>query len=535
MIAVNQIGYESRKKKHATITGGRKFFLYREDGSLVKEGTTGELTPDENSGEDAAVIDFSDVTETGNYYLQEEDGTKSCIFRIADNTPALYHLLHTDALRMLYFQRCGMDLEEKYAGKFGHKACHCQDAYCLGDASHKRKLIGGWHDAGDYGRYSTAGAVALGHLLYGFLINTSVYEDLETNIPESGNGIPSVLNECRYELDWLLQMQEADGGVHHKATSAKFVDFIMPEEDKEEIVITPVSSLATADFAAITALAARVYRDYDPDFSEKCKQAALLSGEWLEKNPAMLFENPREVTTGSYEDLCDADERFWAAVELYQLTEDPKQMDRIRQILELRINTNALGWADVGGFGTLSLLISAPDSFHPLLLERLKGCWMDEADRLTALSESNAYEITLRPYNFIWGSNMLVLCNAMILCMAHRLSGNDTYLEAAYHQLDYILGRNAVNTSYVTGYGERAFRHPHNRPTIADGIDDPIPGFVSGGPNAFSNDTQANPETMKGRAPMKWHADAELSYCSNEITIYWNSPLVFVLGYFLGL
>ncbi len=535
MIAVNQVGYESKGIKHATIVASQHYQLFRTDGTLVREGDTDALRPDENSGESAALIDFSDVSEPGEYYFREDNGEESCRFKIAPNIKELYDPLLTDALRMLYFQRCGMELEEKYAGKFKHKACHCQDAYYLGDPEHKRKLIGGWHDAGDYGRYSTAASVALAHMFYSYLLNPDIYKKLDMNIPESGNGTPDILNECRYELDWLLQMQDADGGVHHKATSKTFLGFLMPEEDLLEIIITPVSSLATADFAAVTALASRVWNDIDPDYAEKCRKAALLAGEWLEKNPSMLFENPREVTTGTYEDLCDADERFWAAIELYQITKDEKYIGIVRQIMELRINTTALGWADVGGFATLSLLISAPESFDPLLLGRLRGSWIDEAERLLAIAEGNDYEITMHPYNFIWGSNMIVLCNAMNLCVAHKISGNTKYLEAARRQLDYILGRNAVNTSYVTGYGERAFRNPHNRPTIADGIDDPIPGFVSGGPNAFANDTVANPEKMKGAAPMKWFADAGLSYCTNEITIYWNSPLIFILGYFLSL
>lgn len=535
MIAVNQVGYESNGIKHASIIEARHYQLFRADGTLLREGDADALKYDENSGESAALIEFTDITEPGEYFFREENGEKSCVFRITEDLTGLYRPLLKDALRMLYFQRCGMELEEKYAGKFRHKACHNQRASYLDDPKRTVDLTGGWHDAGDYGRYSTAAAVALAHILYSYQLDPKVYKDLDTDIPESGNGTPDALNECRYELEWLLKMQDTDGGVHHKATSRKFLDFLMPEEDDLEIVITPVSSLATADFAAVTALASRVYGPFDPAFADRCRQAALLAGEWLQKNPAMLFENPKEVSTGSYEDLCDADERFWAAVELYQITKDEKLSGTIRQIMELRINTTALGWADVGGFATLSLLIQAPESFDKLLLERLKGSWMDEANRLVAVAESNPYELTLHPYNFVWGSNMLVLCNAMILCMAHHLSGKAKYLATARRQLDYLLGRNAVNTSYVTGYGENAFRHPHNRPTIADGIDDPIPGFVSGGPNAFANDTIANPEKLRSAAPMKWYADAELSYCTNEITIYWNSPLVFILGYFLSL
>ncbi|MBR5116643.1 MAG: glycoside hydrolase family 9 protein, partial [Lachnospiraceae bacterium] len=339
MIAVDQLGYETGAKKHATAVGTASYRLFDRDGGLIREGQC-QPASDAASGTEAACIDFSDVTEPGIYYFEDAQGERSCSFSISA-TP--YAQALRDAARMFYFQRCGMELTEEYAGVYAHKACHQGEAVYLDDRTRKRELSGGWHDAGDYGRYVTAASVTLAHLLYSWRLDPRVHAQ-ELHIPETGNGVPDLLNECRYELEWILKMQDADGGVHHKATSLSFVDFIMPEEDAEQVFITPVSSLATADLAAVTALAAGIYRPYDKDFADRLAQAAVLSAQWLKAHRDFLFHNPEECKTGTYEDLCDADERLWAAAELYLLTGEEEYLQIMRQILEIRVDTTALGW-----------------------------------------------------------------------------------------------------------------------------------------------------------------------------------------------
>ena len=526
MIYLNQAGYAPNSTKRATITGNNHYNLFSADGKKILSGEC-TLEFDENSGENAAVIDFSEVTEEGRYFFADEDNFRSPEFVISKNH---YDQALRDSMKMFYFQRCGMELEEKYAGVYKRKACHCGGGYILGDKSQRRKMLGGWHDAGDYGRYVTAGAVALAHLLYGYEMFPDALT-LDLNIPESGGSLPDILAECKYELDWILDMQDDDGGVHHKCTSASFCGFIMPDEDDLDMVITPVSSLATADFVAIMALASRIYHKFDEPYSNTLAAAARKSWTWLIKNPSFIFENPKEVTTGTYEDLCDADERFWAAAEMYRLDKNEDAMKVILGTMELHLSMHCLGWADVAGLGTLSIINSGADFFGKDLYNRLVLKWLDEADRLKLISQNNAFGITLRPIEFTWGSNMVILMNAMILCVAHKLTGDDSYLKSAQYQLDYIFGRNAMDLSYVTGIGERAFKHPHLRPTAADNIDAPIPGFVSGGPNFRPCDEAANPDNMSDVPAMKRYADDVRSYSTNEITIYWNSPLVFVLGY----
>lgn len=525
-VYVNQEGYRTHAQKHATISGEKTYRLLRADGTVILEGSVGALKFDDCSAEDVAVIDFSQVTESGRYYFETENG-KSAAFTIDEK---VYDKLFFDSMKMFYFQRCGIALEEKYAGKFTHKACHCKDVAVLRNESVRFSCNGGWHDAGDYGRYVTAGAVAVGHLLYAYELHPEAF-DVNLNIPESGNGVPDILNECRYELEWFLKMQAADGGVYHKCTSIHHAPFSMPEDDLLDFIVTPVSSLATADFSAVCALASRIYRPFDEVFAEQLKHASMKAYDWLIANPGLIFEDPKECATGTYDDLCDADERMWACVEMYRVTGREDCVSLLNRMMELQISTTALGWGDVAGFAALCVFTDKENCFSDYVVSALKGRWMDEADRLLSISKKSGFELAMHSYDFPWGSNMIVLTNCDKLMVAYELTGDETYLNAACCQLDYILGRNALNFSYVTGHGENACAHPHNRPTESDGIDEMIPGFVSGGPNQNPCDEVAMKMISKGTAPMKCYVDHWGAFSTNEITIYWNSPLVFALAF----
>lgn len=529
-IYVNQTGYMSTFIKRCTAVNTTSYSLYNSENHLVKKGNVC-TSFDKNSGDNAAEIDFSDVRDSGTYYFTDDSGNKSCSFSISDFP---YENLLKDACRMFYFQRCGCELDVKYAGAYKHCACHTSPVTLLSNSARSFDCSGGWHDAGDYGKYITAGAVAVGHLLYAYELCPESFE-MSLDIPESGNHIPDILNEVRYELEWFLKMQDEDGGVHHKCTSMYHTGFVMPEDDNLPFIVTDVSSLATGDFVAVMSAASRIYAKFDSEFSDKTRKAAEKSFEWLCKNPEFIFKNPPECTTGTYEDFCDVDERMWACAEYYRLTGDRRATDFINSALNMKINTTALGWGDVGGFASIAILTAPHSVFSDDLIQNISTKWIEEASRLCSVSSSNSYGIAFHTFDFGWGSNMTVLTNAMILSFAHKLTGESRFLDAAIQQTDYILGRNAMNISYVTGYGENAFRNPHNRPTYADNIDDPIPGYVSGGPNRNPCDPDACALIPEGSAPMKCYADVWGSYSTNEITIYWNSPLVFVLAYLKSL
>lgn len=541
-IFCNQVGYLNCAKKIAAMTEGKQFKVIRKDAEgtkivLEKDAVLKGL--DQASQDTVLEADFSEIWEDGVYYIENELGQKSHSFRIGKD---VYKVLQNDLIKALYFQRCGCALEEKYAGIYKHDCCHTAEVMLWDDHSVKKEVNGGWHDAGDFGRYISPAAVAVGHLLYAYKLFPESLQG-ELNIPETGNGVPDILNECRYELEWMLKMQDEEGGAYHKVTAQYHADFLMPEEDKDPFYLYPVSSMATADYAASMALASRIYREFDKDFADRLFDAAKKASDWLEKYPEYLgFKNPKDSGTGEYGDFSDRDERLWAAAEMLITTGDQKYQDIMNGLLKEDMSFTDFGWVDVSGFAALALLTdktkAADDDICTFLTKKV----YEEADRLVALSKESGYGVAMQPEDYVWGSNMVVLNRGMLLVFAALLakeSGDDTliskvntYEETALCELHYLLGKNAVDYSYVTGHGEHAYQNPHNRPTTCDNIELPMPGWVSGGPFKTPADEVARANIKVGTPPMKCYLDHYACYSLNEITIYWNSPAAFVTAYF---
>jgi len=540
-IFVNQVGYLEKADKIAVATKAGEYSII--DNSTGNPVYKAEAVPggfDKLSDEEVWKIDFSEVTDRGSYSIIDGDGDKSDSFSIGDD---VYCQLLKDLSKALYYQRCGCALEAKYAGIYTHDACHTAPTIMLEDFVKKTpnpktfNITGGWHDAGDFGRYTTAAAVAVGHILYAYELFPESF-DYNMNIPESGNGMPDILNECMYELKWILQMQTEDGGVYHKHTAFRHAPFIMPEEDKDQFMLYPVSSMAVGDFVAVMALASRVYAKYDSEFSAKAIEAARKSFDWLCSHDYIGFKNYEGSGTGEYGDIDDRDERIWAAAEMLRTDEGDisPYMDMLCKYAESDISKTDFGWTDVSGFALLSVLTDKENKAGSAIKNIFEIAMKAEVTKLLEEMKCNGYNLAMKREDFVWGSNMVVLNRTMLLTVAAILSKDSSqaaeYKAAALEQLHYILGRNALNRSYVTGFGEHAYKNPHNRPTAMDGIDDPMPGWVSGGPFSHFCDADALKILPKGLAPMKCHADVVGSYSTNEITIYWNSPAIFVAAYF---
>lgn len=557
-IYVNQAGYLPKSKKLVVLaedtrqsveslqTESKRVRILDSQGNCILEKEAGCFGFDAASGDMAWQADFSELEQPGMYKIEDESGTYSHTFKVDEE---IYNELNQLLCKALYYQRCGMELKEEYAGVFSRKGCHEKDAVlyeeyvrmCSGDLDEKElqhfDVRGGWHDAGDYGRYTTAAATALGHILYAWKWFPESFA-AGLKIPESGNGIPDILNECLYELKWMLKMQRADGAVWHKLTTLRHANFVMPCEDKEQLLLSEISSMACGDFVAIMALASRVYAAYDADFAKQALGAAQQTWKWLETHTEYVgFQNPKESNTGEYGDGSDKDERFWAAVEMYYATGLETYLDTAETYLKDIQNKTALGWADMAGFGGLALidgLMTGRESqctAERRLQEQYKDYFLQEAEHLLQTSDKCGYKVALSAKEYCWGSNMVVLNRGIILAVAHLLSGDRDYHEGAQQQMDYLLGVNAVDYSYVTGVGERAFCNPHNRVTEADGIPETIPGFVSGGPNGRPADEKAEWLIKPRTPPMKCYLDIWECYSLNEITIYWNSPAIFLAAF----
>lgn len=534
-IFVNQVGYRPGDAKRAVLNfPADEFNIVNEKGETVFNGMVSHFGTDDISGEDTYIADFTKLGSDGvteAKYRVTADGVSSASFIVSDRA---YDSLMKDICKCFYYLRCADALTEEYAGDYYHDPCHMKKATVYGGDT-RVDVCGGWHDAGDYGRYSTAGAVALAHLLYGVRFFDGL-KKVTFNIPKvkcNKGDYPDILAEAKVELDFLLKMQREDGGVWHKVTTFVHAPFIMPEEDKDELLLFPVSSMATADIAAVFALAYTVYKYYDKAYADTLMAAAVRAYGWLTQNQEpLLFKNPEGCNTGEYGEEEDFSNRFWAAASMYEATGEKKYYkDILKYRDELdKLNDKAVftyfGWGPVAGLGALSIMLkNDKDDLH----DQMNECFINEADRLCDVALGNGFNLCMRAEDFFWGSNMELLKFLMVITVAKGIKDDARYGDAINSGIDYLLGCNSMDTSYVTGNGEKAYRNPHLRPTVMDSVEDPWPGLVAGGPNKGLQDEKAAwlPHDLP---PMKCYLDAWECYSLNEITIYWNSPLVFVLA-----
>lgn len=525
-INLNQVGFLTNARKTCVVraeNAGDSFTIIDLNGTEVYSGKLDGPNNASFAGETVWNGDFSDFNTPGKYKIKISNGDTSNEFEVGDN---VYDNLLKDALKMLTIQRCGTEVTSDYAGKAAHPVCHNTEAVIYG-TDIKKEVSGGWHDAGDYGRYVVAGATSVGDLFLSYEDFPQIWSSDDLGIPESGNGVPDILDEARYELDWMLKMQdEASGGVYHKVTCYAFPGFIMPQLETEELVICPISNTATGDFAAVMAKASVLYKDYDSAFSDRALKSAVKAYEYLEQHmDAKGFTNPKDVVTGDYADGSFTDEMYWAAVELYKCTEDEKYKNFVEDSINKNIS-HGFGWVDMGAYGNVEYLSMDEDKQNPELVAKLTASIDNVAKQYLDNSNRDGYKVALGG-NYCWGSNLSVCGYARLMLLAAKYNNAEAYNNAAYDQLSYLLGQNATGYSFVTGYGTRSPKNPHHRVSFASGA--VVPGMVVGGPNGALEDDYAK-KMLQGAAPAKAYVDHMDSYSTNEVAIYWNSPFVYLLS-----
>jgi endoglucanase len=536
-VATNQLGYLPGALKQASVRSSdvtdskTRPFLVRSlaKNAVVLRTALGRPALDAASGDWIRTADFSSLRTPGRYRI-ETAGMVSDEFVISQD---VYATALKTTMRSFYGQRCGCAVN--LGGGYAHPACHVAGAFH--PTSGKSGVLpnhGGWHDAGDYGRYAVNSGISTGTLLWAWELFPQPLKALSLEIPESGGKLPDYLAEVRWNLEWLLQMQDADGGVWHKQTSEKFCAFIMPQDDAMTSYVigtgtTPFKNTgATADLAAVLAIAARCYGVYDDEFAKRCLDAARQAWSWAIAYPDVLFENPTGISTGGYGDRNCSDEILWASAELWRTTGEAQYEKAFLDGLpKSALTEDAPGWGDVASMAAWTYaLAERPGSAE--VKDEIRSATLAAAHELAQRSQSAGYGNTLGLHNYVWGSNGTAGNQSLLLLIADRFHSDGALRDAAMSNLHYLLGRNCFGVSWVTGLGLRPFQHPHHRPSAADGIAAPWPGLLSGGPNAGGGD--AVWAKLPKQPPMRMWVDDEAAYSLNEIAINWNAPLVFLLA-----
>ncbi len=535
-IRLNQLGYlpASVKKVVVVSSSAENFQLIDSTGNSVFTGNLVENGIWESANDTVKIADFSAFKSTGKYRIFIEDLGVSYPFTIGDE---IYEDVFKASIKAFYLQRASMAIEEKYAGKFNHPVAHPDDKCFYHPSSGKKtgsmSSPKGWYDAGDYNKYIVNAGVTVSTMLTFFENFPESVPDNYLNIPESGNGVSDLLDEIKYELDWAETMQDTDGGVFFKLTSKSFSGFIKPQDDTSERFVVGKSTSSALNFAAMFAQAARIWKNIDPSLSETYIQKAKLAWNWALKNPDVEFRNPEDIFTGGYGSNDFKGDFYWAGAQLYTSTGEPAYLEYITANKVDFAFIPSENWKNyLKNLGYYALLVPGSKLPEPEKTS-ISGAILAEADIQIANLEKNPYR---QPLNtFVWGSNSDVLDLGIIFAQAYKISNDKKYLNAAIETTDYIFGKNAPGISFVTGFGSKSTMFPHHRLSAADGITDPIPGWVAGGPNGEMQDgeSERNPSGLKypSSAPAKAYLDVEGSYASNEIAINWNGPLVFMTGF----
>ena len=571
-IRLNQLGFFPGGPKRAMLpspsTTPLHWRLLDGQGIARAEGETQVVGDDAASGEHLHLIDFSRFDQPGENYRLIVAGARSHAFRIA--AEAFGHL-PADALEYFYHSRASASIEARYVGeRWARPAGHAPDrATCVsgrdqrGDqwdpCPYTLDVSKGWYDAGDQGKYVVNGGIAAWTLLdlyeRGRRRGHPPFPDGSAAIPEAGNHVDDLLDEARWEVEFLLSMQvpegthmrlpvgplqpgqmppfrevDASGLAHHKVADEHWTPLPTPPQlDRVTRYLYPPTTAATLNLAAVAAQCARIWRDIDAAFSARCLGAARRAYEAAKRNPE-LFIPGAFSGSGGYFDRDVSDEFFWAAAELYATAGEATYLADLRASPHFAGPLAEPAWPHTAALGAITLAL-VPNGLPQSEVAAQRARITAAADRFLAEEAETGYRVPLAGMNWTWGSNSFLLNRAILLALAFDFSGEARYRNGVIDVMDYLLGRNPLDQSYVSGYGARPMANPHHRfwaHSLDPGLPPPPPGVLSGGANAMA---MADPvaQAMRGHcAPMTCWRDDIHAFSMNEIAINWNAPLVWV-------
>ncbi|MBC8988286.1 glycoside hydrolase family 9 protein [Pedobacter sp. N36a] len=546
-IRFNQLGFYPNAQKIAVITSDSvsKFAIVTvKENRIVFTGILKASTNVALNGKKTLIANFSEFKMPGDYIIYIQNMGYSYQFSIKND---VFAGLAKGSIKAFYYQRASIALPQKYAGQWPRNAGHPDNEVLIHpSAATKEKPFGtiisaprGWYDAGDYNKYIVNSGITTATLLSLYEDFPSYVKNINLNIPESSNKIPDELDEILWNIRWMLCMQDQeDGGVYNKLTNAFFDGMVMPEITKLPRYVVQKGTSATLDFAAVTAQASRIFKNYDkqlPGLSDSCLNAANKAWEWALKNPNMAYDQnlmnnnyEPKITTGGYGDRNFTDEFIWAAIELYITTKNEKYYNAVNILPDEQMPLPS--WNNVRLLGYYSLLrneVSLKNN-QKNDTQTIKSRLLKMANDFIEGSSSTAYQTVMgkTDRDFGWGSNANAANQGIALIQAYQITKDKKYLDHALSNLDYLLGRNATGFSYITGFGSKTPMFPHHRPSAADRVKEPVPGFLVGGPNPGKQDGVVLPSTVADEA----YTDSMNSYAANEIAINWNAPLAYLVN-----
>ena len=520
-VRVNQVGYLPKAPKRATIASNAPaplpWQLRNANGQVVAEGRTSVFGANRASGESVHIADFSAVSASGSGYVLSTGIDTSHPFRIGSD---IYRKLRADALA--FFQQ-------------------------------NRSRAGGWYDARDPGKYTVNGGIAL----------WTLHHLAERALQRRSEGARDLLNTARWQMDFMLAMQvpdgrqltvprgnqrtalnalkldriDAGGMVHHKAQDPALSNAAASSnrEIPPQYLHYP-STAATLSLAATGAQCARLWLRLDAPYARRCLEAAERAWDAAVRFPDVYAYNTF-AGGGPYDNQDVSDEFYWAAAELFASTGDPYYLESLQESPHYldapavqRNETGTLLQSELGVAGTI-VLATASSELPATQVARARERLVAAARAYLAQIGQEGYLLPYSVDQYPWGSNANVVNRALVLGIAYDITRDPAFFNGAAEAMNYVLGRNPLDQSYVSGYGSRPVQNPHHRFwSRPSGADDgaPPPGMLSGGPNSVSfSDPVAT--KLRGRCTGQtcWVDDVG-AWTVNEVAVNWNASLLWV-------
>lgn len=443
-ILVDQVGYARQSDKMTFFLGEQlpDYFsvVDAESGQVVYTGKIKQRETDDGTDLDISYGEFTSLETAGNYYIQAARVGRSYTFEIAENP---YTELYYAALKKYYFNRCGLTLSSELAGDAARNACHSREAQLVDDAGVKLDVSGGWHVDEAGSRDVSEGCTASNYLMTAYELYPEVFDD-QVGIPESGNEIPDVLDEVKYEIDWLLKMQDAASGAVYSGVSS-----VDNQSGGYLLYVKKLDMNGTIQFAATLAKFSYLYQNYDRAYATQCLQAADRAYRYA----------------GKYSEDITPEEYFHAAAELYRASGGYGYHNVVKNYLTENLIADMKN--DFVFWGCLTYM-STRQRVDVNLCGDVMKVLMQEGERIAETSKESELLVNAEGDQ---DNGADLMHDIMRLAVVDHVITNHEYATVLQNHLHYMLGRNRQSVSYLDNSGSRNYKDIDNSQGIMNQID----------------------------------------------------------------
>ncbi|RYG25606.1 glycoside hydrolase family 9 [bacterium] len=572
-IGVDQFGYLPDGDKVAVISDpqkgyneadayipGPKLEIRSRKGKTVLTGTPKPWkggAVHEDSGDRGWWLDFSKLTMPGEYYVYDPSTKlRSPVFKIGND---VYRPILKAAVRMYYYQRLAVPILKKHAeGPWVDQPAYLQDRQTRSvekkdDRSLDRDLSGGWMDAGDTDKYPPFNSDVIHGLLYAYRANPKAFTD-DFNIPESGNGRPDLLDEVKFEMDWLAKMQFPDGSLPVKMGNIDYNGKYPLSQDVRPRYYGPKDSGATITACALYAHTARIYGGFAPwkGYANDLRARALRAWSWYKANPRTYKTDTGEIKSGIANRSAEDQDRLEAvaAIHLFALTGDAKYQSAIREKAGKMRQLSEGVWSPYEATTAESLLDYArlPKADQTLKAKiRSQLTRSAKNDHFAPPPATDLYRAWMEPTNYHWGSSTVRATWGVVALQAEKYADAGTkqrLRQRAADMLHSFHGVNPLSAVYLSNMGkygaELSMREIYHA-RYGEGtpfLKNPPPGYVVGGPNQQYGGNAETLAWVKKQPRAKAYADTakswpEASWELSEPAIYYQAAYIRLLTPFV--